>query len=101
MFSSLIQWAFIAVALLWLLAVLGSFLTMFLAMVWILLSSPPSQSQGKVLAARWLVSIDDLGEVLTSQRLLKARRVLFRSACVFLSLAVFGAAFALLKKLAG
>lgn len=101
MFSSLIQWVAISLALLWLLAVVASFLAMFLSMIWMVLASPGSQPSDKGLAEKWMTNLDDLGEVLVGERLKRARKVLSASACIFFSLLLIGAAFALLKSLAG
>src|SRR5215216_2816453 len=100
--STLVQGVAVVIVTLWLLTTVGSFLTILLSIVWLLLNPTPSgQTSGSSLTQNWMKSYDDLGEVFTSQRLATTRKVLMVSASTFVVSLMIGAAFCLLKALAG
>ena len=100
--SALVQGVAVVIFTLWLLTAVGSFLTILLSIVWLLLNpTPGGQTSGSSLTQKCMKSYDDLGEVLTSQRLATTRKVLMVSAGTFAVCLIIGAAFGLLKALAG
>jgi hypothetical protein len=95
----LLQWVFGGLALLWLFAIFGAFLTAFVSIAWLVLAPPANRTSSKSFIERWMKSYDDLGERLTSQRLAKPRKLLAISLSVFVYLLLFAAGIAVLGRI--